>query len=239
VVVSYDRLSRTAQSLGMACRGGFHPVPEDGVPQTADGRPTGTLILLGFTDGRQWPAFVASPEYRDGEPHPLDRWSRRITAGLARQFAADELYPTGPPWWPFQRWAQRAEALHLSPLGILIHPEFGLWHAYRGALAFAAHFAVPEPRPWPHPCERCEDRPCLSRCPADAIAWGKFNRAGCVAYVESPAGSDCRANGCLARRSCPVGATHRYGAGQAAFHMEATLAAARSRKRPADRADLR
>jgi hypothetical protein len=226
--LSYAQLSLAAESLGMACRGGFHPVAEDGVPDTSGGRAAGTLVLLGFTGARQWPAFARSAEYCDGEPHPLDRWSRRVIGGLARRFGADDLYAaTGPPWWPFQRWARRAEALHVSPLRILIHPEFGLWHAYRGALVFAAHFAVPELRPWPHPCERCEDKPCLSRCPVGAIAWGKFDRGECAAHVQSPAGGDCRGSGCLARRSCPVGAAHRYGAGQAAFHMEASLAADR------------
>ena len=49
---------------------------------------------------------------------------------------AAPIYPFGgPPYWPFQRWAQRAEAVFPSPLGILIHPEYGLWHAYRAALA--------------------------------------------------------------------------------------------------------
>ena len=27
---------------------------------------------------------------------------------------------------------------HASPLGLLIHPDYGLWHGYRGALLFAA-----------------------------------------------------------------------------------------------------
>ena len=30
----------------------------------------------------------------------------------------------------------RAEGLKPSPIGILMHPQFGLWHAYRGALLF-------------------------------------------------------------------------------------------------------
>jgi hypothetical protein len=225
---SYEDLCADGAAAGMACRGGFHPTPEDGVPAVCGGRPARTLVLLGFTGALQWPVFTASPEYRDGEPHPLDRWSRRIIGTLARRFDAAELYPdAGPPWWPFQRWAKRAEALHLSPLGILIHPEFGLWHAYRGALAFAEAFDVPAQRRWLHPCDRCLGKPCLTSCPVEAIAPAKFDRAACMTHVGSSAGSDCRSGGCLARRSCPVGASHRYGAGQAAFHMNASLAAGR------------
>ena len=40
----------------------------------------------------------------------------------------------------------RAEAVAPSPLGILIHPDYGLWHAYRGALAFAERLALPRAR---------------------------------------------------------------------------------------------
>ena len=224
---SYDALCADSAAAGMACRGGFHPTPEDAVPATPGGEPARTLVLLGFTGGRQWPLFTLSPEYRDGEAHPLDRWSRRIIGTLARRFAAHGLYPDGgPPWLPFQRWARRAEALHVSPLGILIHPEFGLWHAYRGALAFAVHFELPELRHWAHPCESCAEKPCLSSCPVEAIAPGTFHHAACMAHVASPAGAECRSRGCLARRSCPVGVSFRYGAEQAALHMNASLAAA-------------
>jgi ferredoxin len=221
---SYEGLCADSAATGVACRGGFHPTPEDGVPAVTAGEPARTVVLLGFTGGRQWRHFTLSPEYRDGEPHPLDRWSRRIIGALARRFGARELYPdTGPPWWPFQRWARRAEALHVSPLGILIHPEFGLWHAYRGALVFAQPFAVPQMPAWPHPCERCAGKPCLSSCPVEAIAPARFERALCMRHVASPAGGECRSRGCLARRSCPVGAAHRYGPEQAAFHMRASL----------------
>jgi hypothetical protein len=226
--LSYARLSLAAESLGMACRGGFQPTPEDCVPDSAAGQPARTLVLLGFTGTRQWPVFTSSPEYRDGAPHPLDRWSRRIIGDLAGRFGASALYPTGgPPWLPFQRWARRAEALHVSPLGILIHPQYGLWHAYRGALAFARPLAVPELRPWPHPCESCSAKPCLSSCPVEAIKPLSFDRAVCHAHAGSPAGTECRSRGCLARRSCPVGAAHRYGPEQAEFHMNAALAADR------------
>lgn len=221
---SYDQLRDAAESSGLACRGGFHPTPEDGVPAMAVDQPARTVVLLGFTGALQWPHFTLSPEYRDGEPHPLDRWSRRIVGALARRFGARELYPdTGPPWWPFQRWARRAEALHVSPLGILIHPEFGLWHAYRGALLFAQALEVAQMHAWPHPCERCAGKPCLSSCPVGALAPARFERAVCMAHVGSASGGECRSRGCLARRSCPVGAAHGYGPEQAAFHMRASL----------------
>jgi len=220
-VPGYEGLCDAAAAAGIACRGGFHPLPADGVPALPDGSPVRTLVLLGFTAGQQWAWFERSTEYQDEEPHPLDRWSGRIIGELARRFGAADLYPApGPPWWPFQRWAQRAQALHTSPLGILIDPEFGLWHAYRGALAFAVAIAVPALRVWPDPCASCVSKPCLHTCPVGAVTPGQFDRAACARHVASAQGERCRSNGCLARVSCPIGAHHRYGAAQATFHMK-------------------
>ena len=43
---------------------------------------------------------------------------------LARELGGKALFPFGgPPFLPFQRWAQRAEPVHSSPIGLLIHPR--------------------------------------------------------------------------------------------------------------------
>jgi hypothetical protein len=215
-------LRTDVDASGLAWRGAFHPLPADGVPAFADGGAVGTLALLGFVGGEQWPAFAASPEHRDGRPDPLDRWSRRLLDALAAGHGAAALYPSdGPPWLPFQRWAMRAEAVHVSPLGILIHPDFGLWHAYRGALAFRDRLALPATARSPSPCDACARRPCLTTCPVDAVRPSGYAHAVCRAHVAAPAGADCLTLGCRARRSCPVGAAYRYGAEQAGFHMRA------------------
>ena len=132
-----ERIEESLKPHGLALRGAFHPVAEDGVPEL-EGRSCGTILLLGNLGGSIWPAFNASPERADGAPHGLDRWTRRILGSLAPEFGARALFPFGgPPWLPFQRWAMKADSVAPSPLGILIHPDYGLWHAYRGAFAFA------------------------------------------------------------------------------------------------------
>jgi hypothetical protein len=66
-------------------------------------------------------------------PHALDQWSKCAVDAVASSLAAEALYPLGCPLFLlFQRWAQKAEPVHSSPLDILIHPEYGLWHVYRG-----------------------------------------------------------------------------------------------------------
>ena len=218
----YASLCHASAALGLACRGGFHPLPEDGVPPLADGRAAATLVLLGHTGEAQWPAFTGSREYRDGEADPLDRWSQRAVGELAASVAAGALFPfSGPPWWPFQRWAQRAEGLGRSPLGILIHPEFGLWHSYRGALLLAECLDVPEPLKAAAPCDACIAKPCLSCCPANAITAAGFAAEACATELHRPGGQACLAGGCRARLACPIGAEHRYGDAQAAFHVRA------------------
>src|SRR5207302_1380178 len=141
---SFAALEAALLPSGMALRGGFHPGPEDGVPPLGDGSKAATLILIGTIGAGWWPAFAASPEARDGAADPLDRWTRRWLTALAEDCAALPLFPFGhAPYLPFQRWAQRAEPVAPSPVGILIHPDYGLWHAYRGALAFADRLVLP------------------------------------------------------------------------------------------------
>ncbi|HLH49112.1 MAG TPA: hypothetical protein VKV96_07215, partial [Roseiarcus sp.] len=121
-----------------------------------------SIVLIGMAGRQGWSTFAESPERRDGAPHPLDRWSRRVIDTLASALGGHAFYPFGgPPYWPFQQWAMRAEPLHVSPLGILIHPDYGLWHSYRGALALAEALEIPAAAPRESPCGACAARPCL------------------------------------------------------------------------------
>ena len=212
------------EAASLAYRGALHPAAEDLPPAGV-----GTLILIGFTGNREWPAFANSPEVADGQPDPLDRWSRRVIGALAAELDARALFPFGgPPFLPFQRWAQRAEPVTPSPLGILIHPDWGLWHAYRGALAFGDRLELPPPDRRPSPCDSCAEKPCLSACPVDAFGSGGFAVPACVAHISAPAGDDCMNFGCRARRACPVGVEHRHQPAQAHFHLAAFLTARRA-----------
>jgi hypothetical protein len=224
VALGLEELTRELDGTGMAFRGAFHPSPGDGVPPFADGTKTGTLVLLGWTGGDQWPVFAASPEACDDLPDPMNRWSKRLIDGVAAKFGAAAFYPFGgPPWLNFQSWALKAEPVHRSPLGVLIHPQWGLWHSYRGALGFRQRLMLSPREAAPHPCERCADRPCLSACPVSAFAANHpYDYAACLHHLEG-AGEDCRARSCLARRACPIAADRRYCEPQASFHMRAML----------------
>ncbi|HEY2445276.1 MAG TPA: hypothetical protein VGI20_06005 [Rhizomicrobium sp.] len=206
------------EARGLSFRGAFHPSADD-LPGRED---FGTLVLAGFTGNRNWRHFKDSGEARDGNPDSLDRWSLRVVGALARDLGATAMFPfTGPPWLPFQRWARKAEPLHPSPLGMLIHPDWGLWHSWRGALAFRERLELPAQDNRASPCESCRDKPCLDACPVHAFVPGRYDVAACVAHIESAHGTDCMAEGCRARRACPIGVVHRYSPEQANFHMRA------------------
>lgn len=212
---------------GLRLRGAFHPTAEDLVPPLAPGIRAQTLVLLGFVGNAGWAKFSASAEAADGLPDPLDRWSRHVIDILATHFGALALYPFGlPPWLPFSSWAKRAEPVSPSLLGLLIHPHWGLWHSYRGALAFAEWLDLPPVKWLPSPCQSCAAKPCLSACPVGAFSPGGYDVATCLTHLAEPAGQDCMTLGCRARQACPVGAPYRQKPEQAGFHMRAFCAGA-------------
>ena len=157
--------------------------------------------------------------------HLLIPGLRTVLTRVADQVGARAVYPFDRPYLPFQRWSMRAEPCHPSPIGMLIHPEFGLWHALRGALLFTREISIPEVARFPSPCDSCQDRPCLTACPATAFSpTTGYDVPRCVGHLGRPAGQDCIDIGCRARRACPVGGSYRYAAEHARFHMEAFLA---------------
>jgi hypothetical protein len=217
---------------GLIARGGFHPEPGDGVPALAEGRPARSLVVAGNAGPEMWRAFAAGPEFATA-PDPLNTWSERVLGELAAELGASALFPFGgPPHLPFVAWAKRAEAVAESPLGILIHPDYGLWHAYRGALAFAEVIDLPARIERPRACDTCADQPCLSACPVGAFGVAgadgvSYDVAACAGHLAVPAGADCMAEACRARRACPVGREYLYQPEQARFHMDHFLEARR------------
>jgi hypothetical protein len=152
----------------------------------------------------------------------MDRWARRVIDPIAQRLGARPASPNDKPFLPFQRWAMRAESVHPSPLGLLIHPVHGLWHAYRGALLFPSPVeGLPARTDVASPCETCATKPCLSACPVDAFSAAGYDVAACTGHLRSDAEPRCLSHGCRARDACPVGAESRYGAEQIVFHMRA------------------
>jgi hypothetical protein len=193
--------------------GGFSPRPEeDGLP-----RGTRTLLLLGPAEPGFWPHLQAQPEWLDGKPDPVDRWSRRVIGRLACDLGAKALFPFGgPPWHPFYRWALRTGRVWDSPVRLLVDAGQGLMVSFRGALALKE--AVEVPPPVARPCEGCA-APCLSACPAGALTGAGYDVPACHAWLDRPEGAECLTGGCLVRRACPVSQSYARLPEQSAYHM--------------------
>ena len=207
---------------GIRIRGVFHCREGEG-PELDKGGKARTVVLLGNIGGSIWEPFSHWRNTRDdGGNNPLDRWSEDVIGPVAEAIGAVAYFPSDKPWWPFQRWAKIAEGLEPSPLGLLIHPEYGLWHGYRGALGFAEEHEFPAAPRLPSPCSKCAKKPCLEACPAHAISEKGFDVPACRAFLAADEGqAGCVKTGCVARNACPVGSEYRYPAAQLAFHMEA------------------
>lgn len=217
MTVSFADLSSLLAEQGLSARGGFRVEPEDQAPETCR-----TVILVGNTDSLFWSRFT---EGRRDEADPLDAWTKRVVDRIAAMVGGWAVYPSdGPPYFPFQRWAQKMEPVYSSPLGLLIHSEFGLWHAYRAAICLHWDMDVPPPEQGANPCLSCDDQPCLNTCPVNAFDGQRYDVPSCAGHLRSALGKDCLEQGCRARRACPIAGPELYAPGQAGFHMKAFLA---------------
>ena len=215
--MTYALIERTAQAKQLEILGGFHPARDD---ETLGG--FGTLLMLGPREPGFWAAFTQEPEYRDGTPNPIDRWSSRVITSLAVAFNAQPYFPYGgPPYQPFFQWALRTGRCHPSPISLLVHDTAGLFVSFRGALAFQQRLDLPAPPP--NPCETCTDQPCRTTCPVDAFPNGTYQVDTCRSFLAQNRNGACMSQGCAARRACPV--SHAYGRvdAQSALHMQAFL----------------
>ncbi len=207
------------EDAGFVVLGAFEPRDGDGVPDVAPGRPARAALLVGNVGPAMWRRFSAE---RDPAADRLDDWTRERIGALAGRLGARAVFPFDTPPLPFQRWAYRTGILHRSPLGLTIHPRFGLWHAYRACLLFDAPVAAAGGgEVAAHPCESCATRPCLSACPVDAFTEAGYDTAACARHLETPDGDDCAGYGCRARHACPVGQEYACAPEQARFHMSA------------------
>jgi hypothetical protein len=188
-------------------------------PRDGDDFPAGTqfVILIGNAGPEMFRRFAKMR----GPSDSLDHWTREVVDPLAQDLDATAIYPFDKPARPFLTWARRSGAGHTSPLGLNIHPTYGLWHAYRAALLFPVAFDLPPVIVGSSPCNTCADKPCLSACPVQAFDGSSYDVAACGQHILSDAGQACMKGGCKARLACPVGKAFTYEAMQMQFHMKA------------------
>lgn len=226
-----DQTSMSASSLraltaelranGLDVLGFFHVEDHERLLPDRDRQPKAVLIV-GNVGSRLWPIFEAA---RNDRPSlTLDQWTAETVGRIAAAFAVDAVFPfEGPPYHPFLRWAKRTGTLFASPLGLTIHPTYGLWHAFRAALLLDHRPDLAREKVI-SPCDSCATKPCLSACPVNAFTAEGYAFETCLDHLVTPV-NDCRQRGCLARLACPIGTEHHYVRDHAAFHMGQLLKA--------------
>jgi len=170
------------------------------------------LLLLGSTGSALWDQLeLEAPAARE---HPVDEHCSETIERFCQDFLGDVrhrvLWPADSPSpLPLTELARSAGWSYRSPLGIGIHPRHGLWLAYRGAVLLDCE--IPERREpeSAHPCESCDDKPCLEACPPGAVGGpAGLDLSACWSERSRPE-VPC-ASVCLARGACPAGQSSRY-----------------------------
>jgi hypothetical protein len=181
-----------------------------------------TVLLVGHAGSSIWPHFTAWLAEQNPLPdNPLDTWSKQVITAVAAEISGQAVFPSDRPYLPFQQWAMAAEGLRPSPLGILMHPAFGLWHAYRSAILLPDKTLDQPVQKLSHPCDTCLEKPCLSVCPVNAFSDDGYDVVSCRSHLYSVEGQACMTGGCKARLACPVGREYAYEPEQMRFHMTA------------------
>ena len=108
----------------MVARGGFAVDPDDiampSVPALADGRPCRTVVVDRQHRRRDVATLPARGVAGSRSARPMDPG---VLRPIAAQFGATYVHPSDEPFQPFQRWAQRADDVWSSPIGLLVHHD--------------------------------------------------------------------------------------------------------------------
>lgn len=203
--MNFDQFRKAARAEYLDLFGGLH---EDG----------STLILLGPYEPGYWTHIQNSPEWRDGQADPIDRWSTRVISKLAHDFGGLAHFPFGgAPFKPFISWALKSKSAWQSPVALLVHETAGLMVSYRGAIEIPQLWTLS--KPGPNPCETCDTQPCLSACPSGALSAKGYDVPTCHAYLDTQDGAANLNQGCNVRRSCPVSQSYGRLEAHSAYHM--------------------
>ena len=115
----------------------------------------------------------ANPSHLTETEHPLDdfidRWIQSVdpTPDATRRWiqCAEDV----DVFVDFRPLATSAGLGTPSLLGLVIHPEYGLWVSIRAVLLSTEVFEPTTKNRMQSPCEGCVEKPCISACPAGAV----------------------------------------------------------------------
>ena len=196
-----------------------------------------SIIVIGNGGGAFWKAFKRHADENAGwtaRDNPLDDFTRMVVErDVAPALAKSSLsytiiYPfmSSGPTLNFMEAGKAAGLSGPSILGVVVHPVYGPWIAFRAAILVNELLNAPGEGRGFDPCPSCEVRSCISACPAGAVGVEKgWDIPKCLTHrVEVE--PDC-APRCHARAGCVLGPEHRYPDDELAYHQMRSLRAMR------------
>lgn len=192
-----------------------------------------SIIVIGNGGGAFWAAFKRHLDANPGwfeRQHPLDDFTRvvverAIGASLTKAGVTHQIiYPfmNGGPTLNFMEAGKAAGLSGPSILGVVVHPTYGPWIAFRAAVLVEESLDAPGDALGFDPCPSCTARTCIAACPAAAVRFPEgWDIPACLTHrVEVE--SDC-APRCHARAACVLGPEHRYPDDELAHHQMRAL----------------
>lgn len=195
------------------------------------------IIVVANGGGDFWRAFTAYAAAHPGwraRTHPLDDFTRAVVedtlapAVRAQGVRCTPVYPfvADAPTLNFMELGKRAGLAGPSIVGVVVHPVYGPWIAFRAALLVDVAIDAPGAVLGFDPCPGCLPRSCVAACPAQAVTSASgWDIPRCLTHrVEREA--DCTSR-CDARAACVLGPQHRYPDDELAYHQNRALGAMR------------
>ena len=196
-----------------------------------------SIIVVANGGGDFWRAFsayaAAHPGWRE-QANPLDDFTRVVVAETlapavqAQGVRCTPVYPfiSAGPTLNFMALGKLAGLAGPSLVGVVVHPVYGPWIAFRAALLVDVAIDAPGAALGFDPCPGCTVRSCVAACPAGAVSGATgWDIPRCLTHrVEREA--DCTPR-CHARAACVLGPEHRYPDDELAYHQGRALGALR------------
>ncbi len=198
-----------------------------------------SIIVIGNGGGAFWRALKDHAARHPGwwqRDHPLDDFTREVIerevapSVRAVGVACRPIYPFDVMSINFMELGRIAGLGGPSILGVLVHPTYGPWIAFRAALLIDADLDSPGAASGFEPCPGCTVRSCIPACPVGAVSFPQgWDIPRCVEH-RMEVEPDC-APRCHSRAGCVLGPEHRYPDDALAYHQMRALRSIRAHYR--------
>lgn len=183
------------------------------------------LVLIGHGGKLLWQKVKESGFRSD---NTIDDYSREHVAKFfVERFSANDfriIFPsnnTNQSPLGLQKLGEIAGWHNQSPFRVGINHQWGSWFAYRAVVLVKSDYPVTQKLNADAPCLSCQERPCIPKCPANALVGDGLDLKACIAYRKQTE-SKCR-DRCIARMACPVANKHQYNLEQTQYHYSLSM----------------